>query len=194
LGTTGSTTGAQAGNILGNILGAVTNTNTIGNILSSVLGADKPTETELIGTWRYNEPGVAFTSSNTLAKAGGEVVATEIKNKLKDKYSSFGFSNSNTILTFNSNHKFSAKIAGKSLSGTYSYDQDNGKLTLSTLLFSIPCYAKRTTTGISYLFESKKMLSLLQTVATISGNSTAQTIGDLSKNYDGVRLGFDMKK
>jgi hypothetical protein len=31
-------------------------------------------------------------------------------------------------------------------------------------------------------------------MAAMSGNDTAQKIGDLSKNYDGVRLGFDMKK
>ena len=48
--------------------------------------------------------------------------------------------------------------------------------------------------GIGLLFESKKMLTLLQTVAAMSGNSGVQTIGDLSKNYDGVRVGFDMTK
>ena len=47
---------------------------------------------------------------------------------------------------------------------------------------------------MSILFESKKMLSVLQTVAAISGNSSLQTIGDLSKNYDGVRIGFDMSR
>ena len=26
----------------------------------------------------------------------------------------------------------------------------------------------------------------------MSGNSTLQTVGDLSKQYDGVRLGFDV--
>jgi hypothetical protein len=26
----------------------------------------------------------------------------------------------------------------------------------------------------------------------MSGNSTLQTVGDLSKQFDGVRLGFDM--
>ncbi len=51
---------------------------------------------------------------------------------------------------------------------------------------------KRSAVGMALLFESKKLLSILQTIATISGNGTLQTIGDLSTNYDGVRLGFDM--
>jgi hypothetical protein len=35
---------------------------------------------------------------------------------------------------------------------------------------------------------------VLQTVAAMSGNSTLSTIGDLSKNYDGLRLGFEFAK
>ena len=62
------------------------------------------------------------------------------------------------------------------------------------LLLSINCYAKREYSGISLLFESKKLLNILQVMAAMSGNDTAQKIGELSKNYDGVRLGFDMKK
>jgi hypothetical protein len=65
---------------------------------------------------------------------------------------------------------------------------------MKTLLFNINCFAKREVGGISILFESKKLLTVLQTMAALSGNDTAQKIGELSKNYDGVRLGFDMKK
>jgi len=31
-------------------------------------------------------------------------------------------------------------------------------------------------------------------MAALSGNDTVQKVGKLSKNYDGIRLGFDMKK
>ena len=41
-------------------------------------------------------------------------------------------------------------------------------------------------------FESKNLLKVLQMAAALSGNSTLQTVGDLSKQYDGVRLGFDI--
>jgi hypothetical protein len=30
-------------------------------------------------------------------------------------------------------------------------------------------------------------------MSALSGNANLETIGELSKNYDGVRLGFDMK-
>ena len=62
------------------------------------------------------------------------------------------------------------------------------------LLLTLNGYATRHSGGISVLFESKKLLTLIQTMASLSGNTTVSTIGDLSKNYDGVRIGFDLKK
>ena len=195
MGTTGSNSSSNSGSsALGNILGAVTNGQTIGNAIGSILGTDKPKEADLVGTWKYRQPGVAFTSQNTLAKAGGEAIATEIKEKLNSTYSKVGFSATNTYLTLNSDKTFSGKIDGKSLSGTWTYSSSDQKLTMKTLLFSINCYAKKTTGGMSFLMESTKLLTLLQTAAKLSGNTTLQSIGDLSKNYDGVRMGFDMKK
>lgn len=192
-GQTGSN-GSQGADILGSVLGAATDGQTIGNILTSVLGVDKPSEQDLIGTWHYIQPGVAFTSNNALAKAGGEVAATEARNKLAETYNRLGFQSNNTNLTFKSDKTFSGQLAGRNIGGTWTYDQANQKLTLKTLLFSLPVYARRTTTGMSYLMESKKLLTALQTLTSLSGNTDLQTIGDLSKNYDGVRMGFDMRK
>lgn len=193
-GTMGTGDSSGLGNILGSVLGAATNGQTIGNILTSVIGLDKPTQADLIGTWQYRQPGAAFTSENLLAKAGGEVAATTVKEKLASYYSSMGIKSSNTVLQFTQDGQFAGKVAGKSISGTYTYDQNTCQIQLKTLFFTLPAYAKKTTTGMSILFESKKLLSVMQTIAAISGNSSLQTIGDLSKNYDGVRIGFDMSR
>ncbi len=187
-----SSSGSSTG-ILGEVLGAMTNGETIDNVLSSVIGLDKLSARDLVGTWHYQGPGCAFTSNNLLAKAGGEVAATEIKNKLKDTYNHLGFSKSNTYITFNENGTFSAKIDGTRWNGNYTFDAKTQQIHLQGLLLSINGYTKRSSNGISILFESKKLLTLLQTLAAISGNSTAITIGDISKNYDGVRIGFEMK-
>ena len=64
---------------------------------------------------------------------------------------------------------------------------------LKSLLFNINCYAKKNTQGIALLFEASKLLTVLQMASAMSGNATLGTIGDLSKNYDGVRLGFDFR-
>ena len=91
-------------------------------------------------------------------------------------------------------NKFSGKVAGKTVSGAYTYDPNTGQMTIKTLLFTLNAYVTASTTGISLLFESQKLLTILQTVGAMSGNSSLATIGELSKNYDGVRLGFDLSR
>lgn len=193
-GATGSSSSSSTvGSVLGSVLGTATSGETLGNILSSVIGTDKLKTSSLYGTWHYNGPGCAFTSENALAKAGGEVAASTVKEKLATEYSKLGFTASNTYITFNKDNSFSAKIDGKSFSGTYTFDESTQALNLKGLIINLNGYAKKNTNGIAILFESKKVLTLLQTVAAASGNSTLSTIGNISKSYDGVRVGFDLK-
>ena len=183
---------AACGN-MSQVLNSIQNGSVI-NAISSVIGLDKVSAQGLIGSWKYSAPGCAFTSENLLAKAGGEVAAAKIEEKLLPYYQKVNISASNTYITFNQDGTFSSKIAGTSFSGTYTFDEANQQIKLKGMLLSINCYTKREVNGISILFEAKKLLSVLQTMAALSGRSDLQTIGELSKQYDGVRVGFDMKK
>lgn len=178
----------------GTFLQTIGSGGTMANVFTSVIGLDKVTQKGLVGTWRYDGPGCAFTSENLLAKAGGEVAATKIEQELSPYFQKAGLSDSNTYVTFNEDGTFKAVIAGKSLSGNWTLDEQTAKVTMKGLLLSINCYAKREYKGIALLFESKKLLNVLQILAAMSGNETVQKVGELSKNYDGIRLGFDMKK
>jgi hypothetical protein len=178
----------------GQVLSTIGSGGTVANVFSSVIGMDKVTQQGLIGTWTYRGPGCAFTSENLLAKAGGEVAATKAEQEMEPYFKKVGINSSNTRITFNQDMTFAATIAGKSFSGQYTFDEAKALITLKTLLLNFNCYAKREYGGISILFESKKLLTVLQTMAMLSGNTTYQKVAELSKNYDGVRLGFDMKK
>ena len=184
---------ASCGN-MNQVLSAMTNGTGVVNAISSVIGLDKVKAQNLIGSWKYSAPGCAFTSENLLAKAGGEVAAVQIEEKLQPYYQQVKISESNTFITFNEDGTFSSKIAGTPFSGNYTFDEATQKITLKGLLLSVNCYAKKELNGISILFEAKKLLTVLQTMSAMSGNKDLQTIGDLSKNYDGVRVGFDMKR
>ena len=167
----------------------------LGNILSSVLGgSSKPTMAQLIGTWKYYQPGCAFTSDKLLAQAGGEVVAAEIKAKLQPTYDKIGIKSSNTSVTFKEDGTYSMTVAGKTFSGNFTLDESTSKVTMKGMLLTINAYAKRNSNGIALLFESSKLLTLLQTLSALSGNSSIQAVGEVSKSYDGLRLGFDFKK
>lgn len=167
--------------------------NVLGNIFSSVIGLDKLTQKSIIKTWKYNGPGVAFTSENLLAKAGGEIAANKIEESLSEHYNKLGMSASNTYIEFKEDGTFAAKIKGKSWNGTYTFSESNGQLQLHGLLLNLNGYLKKETNSISLLFESKKLLTLIQTMSAFSGSQQASAIGEIAKNYDGVRLGFDLK-
>ncbi len=178
----------------GGILSGIDGTSILGNVLGSVLGLNKISQESLVGTWKYSGPGCAFTSDNLLAQAGGEVASQKIKSTLLNYYNSAGISSSNTYFTFGKDNTFTAKVAGKTVSGNYAYDPNSGQMTIKTLLFTINAYVTASSSGISLLFESQKLLTILQTIGGMSGNATLATIGELSKNYDGVRLGFDLAR
>ena len=63
------------------------------------------------------------------------------------------------------------------------------------LLLSATCYVKRNgKDGLSLLFDAKKLLTLLQTLSALSGNANLEAIGEISKNYSDVKLGYDLVK
>ena len=178
----------------GNILGGILQGGTLGNVIISVIGAQKVTAQDLIGAWNYSGPGCAFTSENLLAKAGGEVAATRIKEKALPYYQQIGITSQNTNITFKQDGTYTATFRGTPMSGKWTYDEASSKVTLQSLLLTINCYAKRNYTGIGLLFESSKLLNILQTMAALSGNQNIQAVGEISKTYDGLRLGFDFSK
>lgn len=191
----GTGQGGGLGDILGGVLGGVLGGlggNTVDGLLGLVIGSVKINESDLYGAWYYTEPGCAFTSENLLAKAGGAVAAENCKEKLIPVYNAVGINSQNTMFQFTQNHEFAAKIKGIPVSGTYTYDPSSGTLQLKTMLFSTNAYITRTAQGLGLTFESKNLLKVLQLAASLSGNSTLQTVGDLSKQYEGVRLGFDI--
>ena len=192
--TSSTTTGG--GDILSSLLGGLTGSTTTNSLLNLVIGGVKISESDLYGTWRYVAPSSAFTSENLLAKAGGAVAAGQANEKLKSAYSAVGISSSNTYMSFSQDGQFSGKLAGIPLSGTYTYDTSSSAIKLNILggIVTTTAYVTRTTNGIGFTFESKKLLSLLQTLTKFSGNSTLSTVGDLSKSFDGIRVGFEMSK
>lgn len=183
--------GGVLGSVLGGVLGGLGG-NTVDGLLGLVIGSVSVQESELYGAWYYAQPGCAFTSENLLAKAGGAVAAETCKEKLLPVYNTLGISAQNTQFQFTQDHQFQANLKGIPLSGTYTYDPSSSTIKVKTMLFSSNVYVTRTTNGLAFTFESKNLLKVLQAIAAVSGNSTLQTVGDLSKQFDGVRLGFDM--
>ena len=164
-GTTGATSSATAA--------TAATTTSIGSIISgllnNVIGSGTFSKADLCAhTWKYSKPGCAFTSENLLAKAGGEIAANKVEEKLSTYYKKFGFNSSNTQFTFT--------------------------IHLKGLLLSASGYATKTTNGISLLFDQKKLLNLIKMLSTFKGSSTLSAVGSIANSYDGLRVGFEMTK
>lgn len=202
---TSSSTTSNAGSAVAGILGAVLGGNSnssssagssiINGILNNVIGSGTFSKQNLCAhTWKYSKPGCAFTSENLLAKAGGEIAANKVEEKLGEYYSKFGFCGSNTYFTFKTDGTFAAKIDGKSWQGNYTFDEKTHAIQMKGLLLSMSGYATKTTNGISLLFDQTKLLNLIKTMGALKGSSTLSAIGTIANNYDGMRVGFEMTK
>lgn len=196
-----SNAGSAVAGILGAVLGGNSNSSSsagssiINGILNNVIGSGTFSKQDLCAhTWKYSKPGCAFTSENLLAKAGGEIAANKVEEKLGEYYSKFGFSGSNTYFTFETDGTFAAKIDGKSWQGNYTFDEKTHAIQMKGLLLSMSGYATKTTNGISLLFDQTKLLNLIKTMGALKGSSTLSAIGTIANNYDGMRVGFEMTK
>ena len=196
-----SNAGSSIAGILGAVLGGNSNSSSsagssiINGILNNVIGSGTFSKQDLCAhTWKYSKPGCAFTSENLLAKAGGEIAANKVEEKLGEYYSKFGFSSSNTYFTFKTDGTFAAKIDGKSWQGNYTFDEKTHAIQMKGLLLSMSGYATKTTNGISLLFDQTKLLNLIKTMSALKGSSTLSALGTIANNYDGMRVGFEMTK
>lgn len=186
--TTGATTSATAATSTS--IGSI-----ISGLLNNVIGSGTFSKADLCAhTWKYSKPGCAFTSENLLAKAGGEIAASKVEEKLSTYYNKFGFNSSNTLFSFTTDGNFSAQIDGKPWQGTYTFDEKTHAIHLKGLLLSASGYATKTTNGISLLFDQKKLLNLIKMLSAFKGSSTLSAVGTIANSYDGMRVGFEMTK
>lgn len=195
LGSNGSTPTAQG--TLGSLAGALTGSNggssVLGTVLSSLLG-NKTTQNSIVGTWKYAAPKVTFESENVLAKLGSSVVSNKVESTLGSQLGKIGFTAGKTAFTFNQDGTCTMTIGSKTTKGTYTYNQQTSQMTLKGALgvASLTCTVSVVGGEMYMLFDADKLLSVITGVS--SKVSAASTLNSLLKNYNGLQLGWTMKK
>ena len=147
------------------------------------------------GTWIYTGSAIEFESDNLLQKAGGSVAASAAESKLNEQLAKVGIKEGQMSFTFNADSTFTAKVGAKSIKGTYSYAPSTQHANLKFMKL-IPLSAKVncTSANMDLLFNSDKLLKLITLISSKSNNTTFKTIGSLANSYDGMMLGFALKK
>ena len=164
--------------------------------LKSILSGNKATTaSSIIGTWTYSGPECQFESENLLAKAGGEMAAKEVEEKMIAVYNKVGMNN--IRYTFNEDGTYSYQMKKRTVTGSYVFD-DAAKTITMTGKLGLKTVAYVTVTGndMSMVFKADKLMSILKTItgAASKVNSTAATINSVAEAYDGLMLGFELKK
>ena len=167
----------------------------LSGVAKAVVGNKATTASSIIGTWTYSGPECQFESENLLAKAGGEVAAKEVEEKITAVYNKVGMDN--IRYTFNEDGTYSYQMKKRTVTGTYVFD-DAAKTITMTGKLGLKTVAYVTVTGndMSMVFKADKLMSILKTItgAASKVNSTAATINSVAGAYDGLMLGFELKK
>ena len=167
----------------------------LSGVAKAVVGNKATTASSIIGTWTYSGPECQFESENLLAKAGGEMAAKEVEEKMIAVYNKVGMNN--IRYTFNEDGTYSYQMKKRTVTGSYVFD-DAAKTITMTGKLGLKTVAYVTVTGndMSMVFKADKLMSILKTItgAASKVNSTAATINSVAEAYDGLMLGFELKK
>lgn len=170
----------------------------LGDLLSgigkTVVGNKATSETSIKGTWKYSGPACLFESDNLLAKAGGSAASTKIENKIAPIVKNYV---NGIVFTFDGNGNYTSKLKTRVTKGTYTFDSKNKTITFKPAIGkAYIAYVAVTGSEMTLVFNANKLMSVLKTISNSAANtnSTASTINSLLKNYNGMRLGFRLKK
>lgn len=168
--------------------------NGISNVAEQITGKSTTVES-ITGTWTYDSPQMKLESDNVLAKLGSAAANAKVSDKLGSVYKKVGLDK--ISITFNADSTYTSTINGRETAGTYSLDTKNKTLTMKTRLgLSLKTHVNVSGDNMTLLFESEKLMDGLKAVTNMAAqvNSTASTVNSLIKSYDGISLGFKLKK
>lgn len=174
----------------------------IGSLISGIVGAvtgKKEASIEnLAGEWKYQAPAVQFKSDNFLMKAGGAAAQGAIEDKIAPYYKMVGLDR--MVLTINEDSTFTIKTHA-TMSGTMApvEGQENAyefqfKAFKKIKLGKMTGFVALKGDELTITYEASKLLDLVDKIASISGLKSAKALGSLLKNYDGLTVGYKLKR
>lgn len=170
---------------------------TLGNILGNIFASDKVELSQLVGTWKYSGPAVGFQSDDVLKKIGGSAASAAIEKELETYYNKLGLNN--LILTIDENANFTLKAKLITFKGVVEKGENgmfifNIKAFGSVNLGRLEVYTTLSGKTLSLTCDAEKFVALAKKIMSITNNSTLQSVISLLESYDGVTVGFKLRK
>lgn len=189
-----------SGQAYGQSLKDLLNSSKVKDAVTSVTGGKKLTVQNLQGTWTYTNPAVKLEGDNALKNVAASVAAGELEKKLKTYCAKVGIIEGMFNYTFSNDTTFTNALKKKTLKGTYSVDAEEGTVELKYALggklkvTTLTAHVVIAGDELSLLFNADKLLDFLTKISSISDNTTLKMVNKLASEYDGMMLGFELKK
>lgn len=173
---------------------------TVKDAVTSVTGGKKLTARNLKGTWTYVNPAVKLEGDNAFKNVAGSVASSELEKRLKTYCAKVGIIEGLFNYSFGSDSTFTNALKKKSLKGTYSVNAEEGTVELKYALggklkvTTLTAHVVISGDQLSLLFNADKLLDFLSKISSVSDNTTLKMVNKLASEYDGMMLGFDLKK
>lgn len=155
----------------------------------------KLTELAIVGSWTYTTPAVRFNSDNALANIGSSAIIAPVTGKMDKIFTKVGITEGFCSITFNQDGTFTMPIKGKTISGTYTYNNSDHSLTMAigqSGKLTLKGYAYISSTNLQLLFNADKLADFIVNIA--SNIRSLSTITDMIKQYENFYLGFEFAK
>lgn len=179
-----------------NKAGETISNGSVEDIIEGVFSTSDIEVADLQGEWTSTGSAVSFQSENFLNKAGGIAAASTIESEINPYYEKFGLTGA--VFTIEQDGTFTLKTAKSSFSGTFKKADDGNFLisfnSIGKILGEIPTYIQKSSTAMDIMFDVSKLQKLLSAVASVSKISTLETLSKLLNSYDGICVGFKLKK
>lgn len=162
--------------------------------LTDEITQGKLTEMAIVGSWNYSSPGLRMGSSDMLSNVAGSAMESTLESKLSTYYQKIGIVAGGCSITLTDDDKFTLKLKGKSVDGTYTYEAESHHITLtiSKLNLKVGGYAYIDGGNLDLLFKVDKLVKFVTAIG--SNIDKLRTITSALEVYDEVMLGFKFER
>lgn len=163
--------------------------------LTSIFDSSKTASADkIVGTWTYTEPAVVLSDDNVLKNLGGKVASAAIEKKLQTYFEKAGITKGKMTMTFDKAGNFAQSVGKKTMKGTYTVDGKDVTLTYSGGVKQFVGTTQLDGSKLLIVMDASKLLKYAKTIGSLTGNSTASTLGSLLSGYDGLEVGLTLEK
>lgn len=165
----------------------------VSNIANNLVG--KKHDLNVEGTWGYQKSACEFKTDNIVKKVGGALAAATVESKINEYYTKIGIIPGKFGYIFNRDSTFINTYGNRKIRGTYSVNKETSQVKLTYLkILCINAKMDLSDKKLCLLFDADMLLKLFSLISTNSSSSGLKAIGAMADEYDGLRIGFDLKK